>query len=136
MTNERPDLPALFQRLADALVRLAGERFDLARVELREDLGRILGQVGELLLGAVAAGVGTVLLAVAATDALAPWVASRAVRLALVGSPLTLYGVLRVRAAAARLTRERLRVSDAARALRDDLAALGDLGGGDPLDQP
>lgn len=93
---ERADLTTLFQRLADTLVRLFTERVDLARVELREETERILSILSRLLLGAAAAAVGLVMLALAATDLLLPFVHSRAARLLLVGAPLLTAGALQL----------------------------------------
>src|SRR2546427_766931 len=95
MEPGRPDLPALFQRLADTVVRLFDEQIGLARIEFREDVSRLLGLAVRLLFGVVAAGIGTVMLATAATDLLKPWVADRATRLVLVGAPLLVAGLLR-----------------------------------------
>lgn len=96
MPNERNDMTALFQRLADTLVRLCGDRIELARCELRDEAERLLRVAAALLLGAAAAGVGLVLIALAATDALAPLLASRPARLMLVGGPLLGWGGVRL----------------------------------------
>lgn len=96
MPSERNDMTALFQRLADTLVRLCGDRIELARVELRDEAERLLRVAAALLLGAAAAGVGLVLIALAATDALTPLVASRPARLMLVGGPLLVWGGVRL----------------------------------------
>src|SRR5256885_3901094 len=82
------DLTTLFHRLADTLVRLFSDRIDLARVELREEAERLVAVLARLLLGAVAAAVGLVMLSLALTDVLLPFVHSRAGRLLLVGVPL------------------------------------------------
>jgi uncharacterized membrane protein YqjE len=93
---EGRDVATLFHRLADTLVRLMSDRFELARVELREEAERLLAVAAIILLGAAAAAVGLVMLALAATDLLAPLVVSRAGRLALVGGPLCAAGAWQV----------------------------------------
>ena len=96
MAAERTDMTALFQRLADTLVRLCGDRIELARCELRDEAERLLRVAAVLLLGAAAAAVGLVMLALAATDVLTPLVASRPARLILVGGPLVAWGAWRL----------------------------------------
>lgn len=92
MNGERGDLSALVQRLASTLTRLFGERIDLAKLELRDEAERILAVLARLLLYAAALAVGLVLLSLAATDLLSPFIRSRALRLALVGIPLAAVG--------------------------------------------
>lgn len=92
-TGERGDLSALVQRLATTLTRLFGERIDLARLELRDEAERVLAVLAVLLLYAAAVAVGLVLLTLAATELLSPWIRSRALRLLVVGVPLLVVGV-------------------------------------------
>jgi hypothetical protein len=127
MDFERPDLPARLQRLAAAMLRLFGERLDQARASLKEDMERVAALAAAMLVGALAAVMGLAMIAIAATELLAPWVQSRPARLILVGGPLALAGALRTRAIGRRLARERLRVRDAADALREDASLLADL---------
>ena len=101
------DLTSLFQRLADTLVHLFSERIDLARVEVREEADRIMRILATLLIGAVAAAVGLVMLALAMTDVLLPFIHSRAGRLFLVGAPLLSAGTLHLLRAAKQLPRKK-----------------------------
>lgn len=100
------DLTTLFQRLADSLVRLFSERVDLARVEIREEVERLVRLLAKLLLGAVAAAVGLVMLALAMTDVLLPFVHSRAGRLFLIGAPLLGFGTMHILRIARQLPRK------------------------------
>jgi hypothetical protein len=88
------NIVALLQRVVDLLVQLIGNKIELAGAEVRtgaREVGRraVLGATGGLL-----ATVGVTLLALAAVDALAPLVGSRALRLTLVAAPFLVAGVL------------------------------------------
>lgn len=107
MALDRGDLVALFQRLAETLVRLGSERMDLARLELRDEAERLLGLAARILFGATAAAVGLVMMALAATELLGPLVASPAARLLLVGAPLCAAGTAHVAMIARALGRPR-----------------------------
>jgi uncharacterized membrane protein YqjE len=124
--DRQHDLPTLLQRLAGDVVKLLGRRLDLARVELREDLGRVLVVAAGLLLGVVAAGIGLVMVAIAATDLLRPLVRSREARMLLVGLPLVVAGGARALVGVRRLAREQLRIKDLADELRADAESFDD----------
>jgi uncharacterized membrane protein YqjE len=86
------NIVALLQRVVDLLVQLIGNKIELASTEVRDtaqDVGRraIYGAVGALL-----ATIAVMLLALAAVEALAPLVTSRALRLVLVATPFLVGG--------------------------------------------
>ena len=103
MAWDRGDLHSLFQRLAETLVRIGSERMDLARLELREEAERLIVVAARILLGAIAAAVGLVMISLAATQLLGPLVSSPAARLLLVGAPLLAAGTVHVTLIARRL---------------------------------
>src|SRR5438552_3983024 len=104
MPAERQDVPALLQRLAEVLMRLLGERLELARIETRSEVARLLTGLRSALGGALAALVGLTLVALAAVESLRPLIASLGVRLLAVGAPLMLFGARRVVRVVATLT--------------------------------
>src|SRR5262249_9580276 len=76
------------QRIADTVLRLVTDRVDLARMEAREEIDRALALGARLLLFGAACAVGLVMIALAATELLAPLMATRGLRLLVVGAPL------------------------------------------------
>jgi hypothetical protein len=102
--TERPDLSVLLQRLADALLKLVGERLELARVEARAEAKRLALPAAALIAGGLVATVGALLFALALVDALRPLLPSRALRLVTVGSPLLALGIVATRLALGRIS--------------------------------
>jgi uncharacterized membrane protein YqjE len=92
--TERTNIVELLQRVADLLVKLIGGKIELATTQVRETAESVARRVAWAVVGALIATVGVALLALAAVDALAPLVASHALRLLLVGAPLLLAGAL------------------------------------------
>ena len=95
MSTERNDVAVVLHRIADTVLRLLSDRIDLAKVEAREEVDRALALGARLLLAAAVAAVGVVMVSIAATEMLAPLIASRGARLLVVGGPLLGLGAWR-----------------------------------------
>lgn len=99
----RPDLFSILQRVAELVVRLVTQRLELAETHVRDGASRV-GRASTLgLAGGLLTLVGVLLVADAAVEAIAPWVASRAVRLLTVAAPFLLAGVTATASARAAL---------------------------------
>jgi hypothetical protein len=88
----RPDLLALVQRLVELSVRLVTERLEAAQRQLTDGARTASRRALYALVAALAFTLAAALLAAAAAEALAPLVASRALRLLLVSVPFVALG--------------------------------------------
>jgi hypothetical protein len=99
MATDRSNIVTLLQRVVDLLVRLIGDKIELTARQLRgsaEELGQ-RATVG--IAGALAIAVGAALVALAAAEALAPLLPSRAARLLVVAAPFLIAGAVALRRA-------------------------------------
>jgi hypothetical protein len=91
---ERANIVDLLQRVVDLLVKLIGGKIELATSQVRETADSVSRRVIRGAAGALIATIGVTLLALAAVEALAPLIESRALRLLLIGAPLVGAGAL------------------------------------------
>jgi len=85
---------ALLQRVTDLLVDLIGGKIELATAQAQQTVDSASRRAISGAAGALLASVGLGLCALAAVDALAPFVTSRPLRLLLGGAPLLVAGAL------------------------------------------
>jgi hypothetical protein len=90
MGEPRPDLLSLLQRLVELTVRLVSGRIELASAQVRRGSAR----AARAAVGALLVTVGAIWIAAAAVDALAPLVASRALRELIVAAPFVVAGAI------------------------------------------